>query len=300
MYRAKTILLALSLATVTAIAAEPPAAHVAAGRRALDHVRTAVEFGPRPAGSAAQAKQQAWILDEMKSSGASIEELDFTAFTPLGPKRMKNIIAKFDGAGDRVVVVSGHYDTYRRTAFPFVGANDGGSSTGLLLSLAEMLKTRPLQDDVWLVFFDGEEATVAWQGMDHTYGSRKQADAWQRSGASRSIKALINVDMIGDADLSISYEGYSTPWLRDLLVSVAHRLGYQEEFQTGPPQYIADDHVEFAERGIPAADLIDFDYGPGNEYWHQETDTVDKLSARSFAVVLHVLDTALTELAKRP
>lgn len=299
MHRTQAILLALAWA-VLAQAVEPPAAYTTAGRRALAHVSTAVEFGPRPAGSDAQAKQQTWIIEQLKESGATVEEFDFTAYTPLGPKRMKNIIAKFSGSSGKTVVISGHYDTYRRPGLNFVGANDGGSSTGLLLSLAEMLQGRTLSDNVWLAFFDGEEAAVAWQGMDHTYGSRKQADTWQRSGVSRKIKALINVDMIGDSDLSISYEGYSTPWLRDLIVNVAHGLGYVDEFQEGPEQYIADDHMEFIQRRVPAANLIDFEYGEGNEHWHAETDTVDKLSARSLAVVLHVLDESLKELAKRP
>jgi hypothetical protein len=163
-----------------------------------------------------------------------------------------------------------------------------------------MMKGRTLQDGVWLAFFDGEESTVAWEGNDHTYGSRHLADAWQRDGSAKSIKAIINVDMVGDSDLSIHYEGNSTPWLRDLVVGAAHRLGYEDEFQSGPVQYIADDHVEFVQRRMPAVDLIDFNYGLLNRHWHEESDTLDKLSARSLAVVLHVIDESLKELAQRP
>jgi Zn-dependent M28 family amino/carboxypeptidase len=299
MHCAKTICLTLLLCSA-AQAAEPPAAYARHGERALDYVGAAVKFGPRPAGSPAQAKQQAWIIAELKKAGATVQEVDFTSYTPLGPKRMKNIIGKFPGASGKNVVVSGHYDTYFRAGLNFVGANDGGSSTGALLAFAGLLKGRTLQDGVWLAFFDGEESTVEWEGNDHTYGSRKLAADWQRDGTAKSIKAIINVDMIGDRDLSIHYEGYSTPWLRDLVVSVAHRLGYRSEFQGAPEQYIADDHMEFTARGMPAVDLIDFNYGLLNRHWHEESDTIDKLSARSLAVVLHVIDESLKELAKRP
>ncbi len=299
MHRTKTICLALLL-TAIAQAAEPPANYAREGQKALNYVSAAVKFGPRPAGSAAQAKQQAWIIAELKKSGATVDEVDFTSYTPLGPKRMKNIIGKFAGTSGKNVVISGHYDTYSRTGLNFVGANDGGSSTGVLLALAGMMKGRTLQDGVWLAFFDGEESTVAWENTDHTYGSRYLAETWQRDGSAKSIKAIINVDMIGDSDLSIHYEGYSTPWLRDLVVDVAHRLGYEDEFQSGPIQYVADDHVEFTGRGMPAVDLIDFNYGLLNRYWHKESDTVDKLSARSLAVVLQVIDESIKELAQRP
>lgn len=299
MYRAKTICLALLLSAL-AQPAEPPASYARQGQKALSYVTTAVNFGPRPAGSAAQAKQQAWIIAELKKSGATVEEIDFTSYTPLGPKRMKNIIGKFAGTSGKNVVISGHYDTYSRTGLTFVGANDAGSSTGALLALAGMVKGRSLRDGVWLTFFDGEESTVAWEGNDHTYGSRYLAETWQRDGTAKSIKAIINLDMIGDRDLSIHYEGYSTPWLRDLIVGVAHRLGYTGEFQNGSQQYIADDHMEFTSRGMPAVDLIDFNYGLLNRHWHAESDTIDKLSARSLAVVLHVLDETLKELAQRP
>jgi Zn-dependent M28 family amino/carboxypeptidase len=299
MYGAKTICLALLLSAL-APAAEPPATYARQGQNALNYVTAAVKFGPRPAGSAAQAKQQAWIIAELTQSGATVQEVDFISYTPLGPKRMKNIIGKFPGTSGKNVVVSGHYDTYSRKGLNFVGANDGGSSTGLLLALAGMIKGRTLKDGLWLTFFDGEESTVEWEGNDHTYGSRYLAETWQRDGAAKSIKAIINVDMIGDSDLSIHYEGNSTPWLRDLVVDVAHRLGYRDEFESGPQQYIADDHMEFTARGMSAVDLIDFNYGLLNRHWHAASDTVDKLSARSLAVVLHVIDESLKELAQRP
>lgn len=278
--------------------AGPPDEYLQAGKRAMEATRTVVALGPRPAGSAAQQKQQQVILERLRELRCEIEEHDFTVSTPIGRRPMKNIIARFDGRSDRAVVVSGHYDTKLLT--DFVGANDGGSSTGLLLALAEMLEGRELADDVWILFLDGEESFVQWTDEDHTYGSRRQAQAWVGDGQSRRVKALINVDMIGDADLRLIYESASTVWLRDLVWDVASRLGYERAFPRSEPAYIADDHVEFLERGFAALDLIDLDYGPGNRYWHTPEDTMDKLDARSFAVVLHVLVESLAELEKKP
>ena len=213
---------------------------------------------------------------------------------------MKNIIAKCRGNSDRIVVISGHYDTLRQPDIEFVGANDGGSSTGFLLALAEILSERRLRDNVWLAFFDGEEAIVRWQGRDHTYGSRRQAAQWSVDGTAERIEALINVDMIGDADLRLVYEEQSTPWLRELIWSTGMQLGYEDIFADRRPAFIDDDHAPFLAVGIPAVNLIDFNYGLGNRYWHTEDDTIDKLSEKSFAAVLHVVLETLNKLSRRP
>jgi Zn-dependent M28 family amino/carboxypeptidase len=181
-----------------------------------------------------------------------------------------------------------------------VGANDAGSSTGFLLALAGWLRNRKLADNVWLVFLDGEESFVRWEASDHTYGSRYLASRWRADGTAAKIKALINVDMIGDADLSLVYEQNSTAWLRDLIWKTAQRLGYERQFPWQPPGYIEDDHVPFLLAGYSAVDLIDMQYGMFNRYWHTEEDTLDKLSASSFAAVLHVVAESLNELGKKP
>ncbi len=271
------------------------------GSRAMEYVRQVVEFGPRPSGSEANKRQQQFILEKLRALDCEVIEDDFVASTPIGELEMKNIIAKFSGKTDRVSVVSGHYDTLARPEMPnFVGANDAGSSTGLLLALAEDLSGEELRDSVWIVFFDGEESTVAWQGDDHTYGSRRLAEQWAAGPEKQRIRALINVDMIGDADLRLVYEGNSTPWLRDLVWDVATELGYSAHFPFGEGGYIEDDHVPFLERGFSAVDLIDFQYGMMNRHWHTEQDTLDKLSPQSLGVVLHVVRRTLEELEKRP
>jgi len=269
------------------------------GEAALEATRRVVGFGPRPAGSEALAGLRRWLIEQLRPLGCQVEQDSFTAQTPRGPAPMTNLIARFPGASGRVTVVSGHYETYHRPGLRFLGANDGGSSAGFLLELARAVSRRPRRDAVWIVWFDGEESLVQWTGEDHTYGSRHLAAKWKADGAIRSLRALINVDMIGDADLGLVYELHSTPWLRELVWSAAARLGHAAEFSRTPATPIEDDHFPFLQAGAPALDLIDFDYGPGNSYWHTERDTIDKLSGRSFRIVGRVVLEALRLLEER-
>ncbi len=252
------------------------------GERALEAVKTAVAFGPRPAGSAASRRMQAWISRELKTQGWEVVEDRFTAQTPNGAVAMTNLIARKSGLSGRAVAITGHTDT-KRFPFRFVGANDAGSSTGLLLELARALKDQPLRNDVWLVFFDGEEAVVEWSESDSLYGSRHLAAKWDADGSLQRLAALINVDMIGDRDLLILDEADSTPALRRNLRAAAARLGCSGHVGSEPTA-IEDDHIPFLRRGVPAIDLIDFDYGPGNAWWHTAADTTDKLSAASLRI----------------
>ncbi len=262
-----------------------PAAAAFDGAAAFEATRRIVAFGPRPAGSPALRKLRQWLLAELRPLKCEIVEDSFSARTPLGPRSMTNLIAKFPGPSGRVVVISGHYDTYDRPNLHFVGANDGGSSAGLLLQLARTLTRTPHRDSIWFVWFDGEESLVSWEGDDHTYGSRRLAAKWKDDGTAASIAALINVDMIGDANLDLVYDLNSTPWLRDLAWSAAARIGYPAQFTKTRATAIEDDHVPFAQAGLSVLDLIDLDYGPGNAYWHTAQDTMDKLKASSFQIV---------------
>jgi Zn-dependent M28 family amino/carboxypeptidase len=252
------------------------------GQAALNFTREVVAFGPRWPGSAAHAKLQAYLRDKLKTD--NVEEDNYTAKTPLGPMKGTNLIAKYSGTRPGVIVVSGHYDTlYNRK--DFVGANDGGSSTGLLLQLATQLRNKKNDGySIWLVFFDGEEAVKKWTDTDSTYGSRHLADKWNKDGTAKQIKAFLLVDMIGDADLNVLRDSNSTPWLEDVVYNAATRLGVQSHF-FGRTDPMEDDHNPFAKIGVPVADLIDFDYGPDNSYWHAAADTMDKLSAQSLQIV---------------
>jgi len=252
------------------------------GERALEAVRAAVAFGPRPAGSAASRRLQAWISRELKTQGWEVVEDSFTARTPHGAVAMTNLIARKPGLSGRAVAITGHTDT-KHFPFRFVGANDAGSSTGLLLELARTLKDERLRNDIWLVFFDGEEAVVEWSDSDSLYGSRHLAEKWAADGSLQRLSALINVDMIGDRDLLIVDESNSTPALRRNLRAASVRLGLSAHLGL-EPSAIEDDHIPFLRLGVPAIDLIDFDYGPNNAWWHTAADTTDKLSAASLGV----------------
>lgn len=273
------------------------------GQSALDFTAAVTALGPRPVDSPEHRAAEAFIVEKLKSSGCAVEQDVWTASTPLGPKRMNNIIARAGGGGStrgkgRVTVLSGHYDTKLMPGMRFVGANDAGSSTGLLLEMARVLCGRRAIDEVWMVFLDGEEALRSWTADDSLYGSRRLARRWRSESTASRIRALINVDMIGDRDLALVEELNSTDWLRKLVWETATELGYARHFPRNPGA-IEDDHIPFLEAGIPALDLIDFDYGPFNSWWHTERDTVDKLSAGSFQVVGDVLLKVLTKLGDK-
>lgn len=256
------------------------------GAAALRFTAQAVAFGPRPAGSAAIVKLRAYIHAQLASCGCEVSSDSFTAQTPDGPIAMENIIAKFPGKSGRAIAVTGHFDTKKMANF--VGANDGGSSTGVLLELAAALAGRPRLDDVYIVFFDGEEAVREWTATDSVYGSRHLARKWAADGTNRRLKGLINVDMTGDKDLDVLYDISSTASLRALVWSNADALGYSALFLRERGS-IEDDHLPFLEAGVRALDLIDFNYGPDNAYWHTPQDTMDKLGAHSFEVIGNVL-----------
>ncbi len=252
------------------------------GNKMMQYVKEIVAIGSRPVGSPGHAKLEQYILSKLK--GVDVEQDKFTAQTPVGKFPINNIIAKFPGRKDGIIVVAGHYDTNYPLPKAYVGANDGGSSTALLLALADQFRGKELDGySVWLVWTDGEEAMVKWSDSDSLYGTRHLAQKWQQDGTAKKVKAFILVDMIGDADLDILEETASTPWLRELVYQAATNLGYQSHFY----QYkagIEDDHLPFLKIGVPAVDIIDLDYGYHNVFHHTVQDTIDKLSPQSLAI----------------
>jgi hypothetical protein len=175
------------------------------GVRALRDVERLVAIGPRPPGSAALARTRTYIATELRSAGWRVREHRFTAHTPRGPLTMTNVIAEWPGRGAGIIAVGGHYDTKVFEKFRFVGANDGGSSTALLIELGRVLALRlgaaPPASTRWLVFFDGEEAQIEWSATDSLYGSRALVAALRASGELTRLRALVVADMIGDRDL---------------------------------------------------------------------------------------------------
>ena len=263
------------------------------GAKALEGTRRAVAFGSRPPGSAAIRNLRSYIEAQLRPLRCHVSEDAFTASTPEGPVQMTNIIARFPGASSQALVITGHYDTKKQPRF--VGANDGGSSTGFLLELASVISSRKWNSDIYLVWFDGEEAFHEWTDNDSVYGSRHLAERWSRDGTLARVKALINIDMIGDRDLDIAKDTSSSSGLLQLVWKSAYDLGYGRYF-TDAEGPIEDDHSPFLARGANALDVIDFDYGPSNSWWHTPDDTMDKLSAHSFQVVGDVVLAAMMRL----
>lgn len=264
--------------------------------RAWEHLRQMVSIGPRPAGSAALRQTRAYITRQLASFGLTVQEQAFTAQTPLGPVAMVNLIVRLPGRRADRILITGHYDTKLFRDQVFVGASDGASSAAFLIELARVLKDQPHEFTYELIWFDGEEATIEWQGLDHTYGSRYYVQAARTAGALPSLKAMILIDMIGDRNLTIRREQQSTGWLKDVIWGAAKRLGHGGVFLDEETP-IEDDHVPFLEAGVQAVDIIDLDYPA----WHNTngTDTLDKVSARSLQIVGDVLLAALPDIEKR-
>jgi glutaminyl-peptide cyclotransferase len=273
------------------------------GARAFEHVRHLVEIGPRPPASDGIHRAQVYIIDQLQSFGCPVEEHDFHGSTPLGSLAMKNIVAKIPGTTPGIVLYTTHYDTVRIPNF--VGADDGGSGVGTMLELARIFCSRKNSLNVWIVFFDGEEAqgnwseaaSVHWSNDNATFGSREMAASMALSGELKRVKSMILADMIGPRDLKIKRDTNSTSWLTDLIWATAAQLGYQNVFVNDQYPITGDDHLSFIRRGVAGCDLIDFDIL--TTYWHTPQDTLDKVDPRSLAIVGQVLAETLPKLEKK-
>ena len=259
---------------------------------AMQYVKEIVKFGPRPLGSSNHKKVEEYLDNRLK--GDQVEDDTFTAKTPVGDFPVHNIVAKFPGTKDGIVIVASHYDTnYPLRNTSYIGANDGASTSGLLLELANQLRGKTRDGySVWLVWDDAEEAMVPDTQMDFMadslYGITHLADKWKADGTLKKVKGFILADMIGDADLDIDRDLNSTPWLEDVVGEAAKRLGYQSHFFARTNK-VSDDHLPFMNRGVPSADLIDFTYGYNNVFWHTPQDTIDKLSPKSLEISGNVI-----------
>lgn len=272
----------------------------------MQYTKEIVAFGPRPIGSVSHKKVEDYILSHLK--GVDVEQDAFTVDTTEGKFPVRNIIAKFPGTREGIVLIASHYDTnWPLKNVAYVGANDGAASSGLLLELANQLHGKKLNGySVWLLWDDAEESLrLPWYDPEALYGVRHLADKWQQNGTLKNIKAFLLEDMIGDTDLNIERDQNSTPWLEDVVYQAATRLGVQSHFFERTSM-IDDDHIPFVQRGVPSADLIDFSYGYNNVFWHTTQDTVDKLSTKSLEIVgtvtletVHMLDGMQTASAAK-
>ena len=267
-------------------------------KRTFQYIKDIVAFGTRPMGSENHKRVENYITSHLK--GDQVEDDAFTADTVEGKFPVRNIIAKYPGTKDGIIVIMGHYDTnYPLRKLGFVGANDGGSSAAILLEYANHLRGKKRDGySVWLVWTDGEEAVRQWSDTDSLYGSRHLAERWEKDGTLKKIKALLVMDMIGDADLNIEHESNAPAWLSDLMYAAAERGGVQSHFYARSAS-IEDDHQPFVKRGVPSLDVIDLDYGYNNVFHHTTQDTLDKLSPRSLEIVGNTTLEALRMLDRR-
>jgi glutaminyl-peptide cyclotransferase len=268
------------------------------GKRAFEHVAKQVAYGPRPSGSQAIAQTQDYILTQLKSDGCTTEVDAFNADTPIGRLPMKNILVKIPGDDASIILLGTHYDSLLRKDITFVGADDSGSSTAVMLELARQLCAKHGKHAVWIAFFDGEEAMKVWSDTDSRYGSRQMAARFAASGDISKIKAFLLADMVGSRSLHFAREESSTKSLVDLMWATAARLGYSDIF-VNASSGAQDDHDSFLKRKVPSMDVIDFDREQDVPFWHTADDTLDKIRARSLAISGHVFLETVNELQKR-
>jgi Zn-dependent M28 family amino/carboxypeptidase len=259
------------------------------GQRAYDQVAQQVNFGPRPPGSAAIAKLQDYLETELKSYGCAVETDSFSADTPDGRVPMKNILVKIPGERQGIILLGTHYDTKKMDNF--VGADDAGSSTGVMLELARLLCKQPAgKYAVWIAFFDAEEAfNKEWHDPDNTYGSRQMAARMAANGDLPKVKAFILADLVGGRTPHFKREAGSTKWLADMVWATAGKLGYANVFVSDRVEAISDDHFSFTKRNVPSVDIIDLDAANDVPYWHTTQDTLDKISPKTLAIVGHTI-----------
>ncbi|HWE48580.1 MAG TPA: M28 family peptidase [Bryobacteraceae bacterium] len=263
-------------------------------QQAYAYTAKIVGFGERWPGSPGHKKTEELIRQVLQKDGAQIDTDDFTAKSPKGPIAVHNIIGKFNVSADpkqKIFILAGHYDTLFKTGF--LGANDGGSSTAILLAFADALAKQKTRMQIWLVWTDFEEAVNSFFDANDggLYGSKHLAAKLKANGTVPRVKGFFLLDMIGDKDLSVTRETNSARWLQDYIAMAAKQLGYSQYFFQSEGSII-DDQQSFIDVGIPSVDVVDAMFGRMGpkfdnmgEFHHANTDTMDKVSPHSFEVV---------------
>jgi Zn-dependent M28 family amino/carboxypeptidase len=296
----RRVVLTISLAVLAACGAvAAPTLHDSFdGKQAYAYTKQVSDFGERWPGSPGHQKTEDLIHKVLAAAGATVEADNFTAKTPRGNIEVHNIIGKFNVTADpnqAIVILAGHYDTLFKPGF--IGANDGGSSTGIVLAFADALAHQKTKMQVWLMWTDLEEAIESFVGDDGLYGSRHFAQKLKAQGLVPRIRGFFLLDMIGDKDLSVSQEQESSPVLQGIIAKAAAELGYTKYFFQSRSDII-DDHKSFIDVGIPSVDVVDAEFGrmgkdPATgrdfdgmgEFHHANTDTMDKVAQQSLEIV---------------
>lgn len=256
------------------------------GERAYRHVIAQMAFGSRSTGTEGNRKAGDYIAEQLRQAQWFVEFQSFSyRDTPV-----RNVIGRTNVGRGPIIVIGAHYDTRSwadqdadHPRNPVPGANDGASGVAVLLELAGALDLRQINHEIWLVFFDAEDNGDI-DGWDWIVGSTYMA-----RNLVVQPEAFVLVDMIGDVDQQIYFDGNSNSTLSETIWSIAANLGYGDHFLPQERWHVIDDHIPFVERGIPAVDIIDFDYS----YWHTTADTADKVSPDSLERVGRTLQVFL-------
>ncbi|MCU1247859.1 MAG: peptidase [Edaphobacter sp.] len=313
--QSKHLRLFLPLLVFLLLATNTQAQHTAAaaphfnGQTAYNLTAQLLQVAPkRFNGSPGHLKAEEFIKQHFAAEAAkgNLETDTFTASTPAGFQTMHNYIVKYPGKKDGIIVLASHYETnYPLRDIEFYGANDGAATTALLIEIGNVLRAHPPEGySVWLVFDDGEEAVKAWGPSDSLYGTRHLAAKWANDGTLGKIKAFLVADMIADKDLNIDRSENSAPWLVEMLKIAAKNTGHSANIYKYR-EAEEDDHLPFAQRGVPVLDIIDAHYGPSTDatpdgYHHTAQDTLDKISAKSLQISGDLLLEMIRLINQRP
>jgi len=272
-------------------------------QQAMRYVEALLQFEPRHSGSAGAAAAAAWLAATSEQLGYATRIDQWTEQTSDGKVSFANVHATLPGPEPGVIILASHYDTKYLPDEPyFAGANDSGSSTGLLLEIMRQLQSiQPWQGcTLEFVFFDGEECVGDHYAHDNgLHGSKRMAAAIVADNSLDQYRAMLLMDMVGDRDLRITFPSDCDPALVRLALQAAQQLQRRQYFGYFHG-IILDDHTPFQQIGMPTLNFIDFDYGPNNSYWHTHEDSLDKLSTESLAIVGDVFLTVLWNLAHDP
>jgi len=273
------------------------------GQRALAETAALVALGPREAGTPGAERAAAHIRSRLEAAGIEARIECFEDDVPGGRAVFRNVIGRLPGRGEGLIVLGSHYDTKSGMPEGFEGANDSGSSTGLLIELARVFREGPVVGpEIRWVFLDGEECRVAYGPRDGLHGSRHLARQLVEEGRAKDVRAVLVLDMVGDRDLTFTLPRNQTPALLRRLLAAARAENVRERCRLLPHD-VLDDHEPFLRAGLPAALLMDFEYGraPGlNDYWHTAEDRLDKLSAESLTMAGRVVVRFVNNLLPAP
>ena len=274
--------------------------------QAFEEVRSFIALGPRASGTPNGETAAHYLRGRLQELGLEAELDVFVDVTPRGEVTFRNVVGRMPGPGPGLIILGSHFDTKSGVSKDFLGANDSGSSTGLLLELARTLRVQAGPSysgpEIRFLFFDGEEAMQHYTALDGFHGSRHYARRLVSEDSAHTVQAVVVMDMVGDRDLTVTMPRNCTRSLVSSVLQAAHAENARADFSLHPFG-IGDDHEPFLALGMPAVNIIDFKYGSRrglNDYWHTTEDTIDHISAESLGIVGRVVVRVVNDVMSNP